>query len=231
MAVSAASAYGACREEFLLEYARVVTDRGLDANDSHGHSLAQHGNTAVALAAYHGYVRLLGYLLDVGSSLDSNGMYGNAVEAAVRNGQHEALELLLRTRPDDVALLFANDRFSLILRRAIYKDDVESVRILIKKGPCKPTMSDRHMMSMRNLGKDRTHVWPVLQQLYPTLHNVVGWTKPLHWSFPTADRQALNLLWHTVGCCGNVFPGEVWLLVFSFTGRGWFKRDDSETNL
>lgn len=217
IAISAASTYGACGEAKLLEYAHAITDRGLDANDSHEYF----GNTATTLAAYHGYVRLLEYLLDLGSSLDSNGIYGNALEAAVRNGQHAALELLLQKRPNDIAILFANDRFSFALSIAIRARDTKSVRILTTNGPCKPTMSDRDVKI--SFGKDRTRRFPMLRDLYPNLQSVVSWSKPLHWSFPTSDRHALNLLWYTAGCKGEVFPREVWLLIFSFTGRGWFK--------
>mmetsp|Transcript_6110 Transcript_6110/g.17170 ORF Transcript_6110/g.17170 Transcript_6110/m.17170 type:complete len:327 (-) Transcript_6110:114-1094(-) len=246
MAISAASAYGASREDLLLEYARAVTSRGLAANDSHEHSMAQHGNTAVALAAYHGYVQLLDYLLGLGSSLDSHGMYGNAIEAALRNGQHAAQELLLRERPSDAASFFAKDGFSLALRRAIYKNNVEGVRLLITRGPsllCQPTMCDRHYKSMRDRGRHKTHLWPMLRQLYPNVSSVEHWSPPLHWSFPTADRHAINLLWHHHAMQSGqylkgqqqqqqrqqqpqpVLPKEVRLQIFSFTGRGWFKSD------
>lgn len=226
MAIAAASAYGLSKEDLLLEYARTVADLGLNVNDVH----ESQGNSAVVLAAYHGYVRLLEHLLDSAEvSLDGHGMYGNAVAAAVRNGQHEALRLILRRRPRDAAQLWASDQFSLELRRAIYKNDAESVRILIctqtTTTTTRPTMSDRHMRSMRRTGRDRTHLHPLLRQLYPDIRNVACWSKALHWSFPTSDRRALNLLWHTAAAPGRVFPPDVWLLVFRFTGRGWFRSD------
>lgn len=233
MSISAASAYGggASKEGLLLEYARAVTDQGLDANDAHAHGPACHGNSAVTLAAYHGYLELLEYLLDEGYSLDSSGMYGNALEAAATNGQHEALSMLMSKRPGDVELLFANDHFSFALGKIFYKNDVDCVRQLVTKGRCKPTMNDRQMKYMKNRRLDRKHLWPVLRQLYPKLSNVASWSKPIHWSFPTSDRRALNVLWHTTAHPGEVFPKEVWLHVFSFTGRGWFKRDACETML
>ena len=216
MAISASSAYGASKEVQLVDYAHVVTERGLNANDIYN------GNSALTLAAYHGYVRLVEYLVDLGSSLDSRGSYGNVVEASLRNGQHEALELLLEKRPDDAAVLFCDDKFSMALRRAICKMNVAGVRLLVNSGRVKPTLNDWDLTMMRKKGHVHRCLVPVLGQLYPHLPNVVSWSKQIHWSFPTNDRQALNLLWYTVGNRGRLFPGEIWLAIFSFIGRGWF---------
>jgi len=219
MAISAASAYGPSKEEKLLEYAQVVTERGLDANDGHN------GNSAIVLACYHNYRRLVDYLLELGCSLDSRGIYGSALEACVRNGQHEALELLFQRRPQDVAALVGNDTCSMTLRRAIYKRDIVSVRILVKNGIVKPTMSDGLVAKMKERGQHVRYLFPVLRLVYPNLQNVASWNKQIHWSFPTSDRHTINLLWYTAGANGRVFPTEIWLYIFSFVGRGWFARE------
>jgi len=217
MAISAASAYGASKEDLLLEYAHVVTERGLDANDCHN------GNSAIVLAAYHGYVELLEYLLDLGCLLDSHGSYGNAVEACVRNGQHAALELVLQRRPEEASAFFRHDLFSIRLRRAILKRDVDSVRILTcTSGIVKPTLSDSDLLYMKRRGNNKRYLYPILKQLYPSLKGVANWNKQIHWSFPTSDRQALNTLWYTE----RVFPSEIWIHIFSFIGRGWFAKSE-----
>lgn len=221
MAISAASAYGVVsKQNVLLEYAHAIAERGLDINDKHN------GNTALVLACYHGYHELALYLVELGASLDSHGSYGNAVEASVRNGQHQVLMMLLELRPRDVSALFRNDAFSTPLWRLIFKKDVESLCILTTtQGIIKPTMNNEVMDRMKCWGEDKRYLHPVLQQLYPFMPNVASWNKEIHWSFPTSDRQTLNLLWYSAGVMNKVFPTEIWLLIFSFTGRGWFAKE------
>jgi hypothetical protein len=100
-----------------------------------------------------------------------------------------------------------------------------SVRILTSTGAIKPTMNDARMTQMLRNGRDVRCLFPILRELYPTLFNVASWNKKIHWSFPTSDRHAINLLWHSEGTRGRVFPGEIWLHIFSFVGRGWFARE------
>lgn len=216
MATCASSSYGASKEDLLLEYTHVVSERGLAANDSHN------GNSAVVLAAYHGYVQLLGYLLDLECSLDSHGSYGNVIQACVRNSQHSSLELVLQKRPEDASALFRNDSFSVSLHHAIFKHDIGIVRILTcTSGIVKPTMSDAGMLYMKERGQDKRYLYPILEELYPSLDNVASWHKEIHWSFPTSDRHALNTLSRTDGLL-RLVPLEIWLHIFSFIGRGWF---------
>ena len=216
-AISAASAYGASKEDLLLMYAQAVVERRLDPNDS-----CNRENSALVLACYHGYHKLAEYLLDLECSLESEGMYGNAVEASVQNGQHGALGLLMEKRPLDVAALFSSDGCSRVLRRAVRRRDIQSIRILTSTRFIKPTFSDYTMHVMRRRGQEKHHLWPMLQELYPNLPNVACWNRQIHWSFPTSDRYAINLLWYSVGADGRLFPSEIWLHIFSFVGRGWF---------
>lgn len=221
MAVSATSAHDTVsKRNKVLEYAHAVTDRGLDANDKHK------GDSALALACYYGYYELAEYLLQIGSSLESCGRFRNAVEASVRNSQRQVLALLLERRPQEVSTLFRRDAFSTTFRSLILKKDVESVRLLVSvRGIIKPTMSDETMAHMKQYGRENHSLLPTLQQLYPSLPNVASWTKKIHWSFPTSDRETLNLLWYMAGVKNAVFPSEIWLLVFSYVGRGWFVKE------
>lgn len=216
-AISAASAYGACKEDLLLEYAHMVVERRLDPNDT-----CNRENSAVVLACYHGYLKLAKYLLDFGCSLESEGMYGNAIEASVQNGQHRALGLLMEKRPQHVAGLFLSDAFSGVLRQALSRRDVQSFRILTSVRFVKPTFSDYCINVMRRRGQEKRLLWPILQELYPNLPNVAAWNKQIHWSFPRSDRYAINLIWYSVGADGRMFPREICLHIFSFVGRGWF---------
>ena len=216
-AISAASAYGASKEDLLLAYAHVVVERRLDPNDT-----CTRENSALVLACYHGYHKLAEYLLDLGCSLESEGMYGNAIEASVQNGQHKVLELLMEKRRHDAAALFSSDGCSWVLRQAVRRRDIQSVRILSSKRFIKPTFSDISMNVMRRRGQEKRHLWPMLRELYPNLPNVTGWNKQIHWSFPTSDRYAINLLWYSVGADGRMLPSEIWVYILSFVGRGWF---------
>ena len=90
MAISAAHAYGASKEDALTAYCEAVIARGLDPNDEH------HGTSAVVQASYCGYCKVVEALLLAGCSADGRGPHGHAVMAAVRNGQHHTLALLLR---------------------------------------------------------------------------------------------------------------------------------------
>jgi hypothetical protein len=104
------------------------------------------GNSALVLAAYYGYVRLFDRLFQLGSSIESRGIYGNAVEASVRNSRHEALQLILVEQcPQDVAFVLCKGPVFPWLQCAICKRNVESVRILISTVFVKPTTSDYHM--------------------------------------------------------------------------------------
>lgn len=218
VAIAASSAYGSSKEDELCMYVQAVIQRGLDANDTH------HDNSAVALAAYHGYVAVLRVLLATGCSLESHGEYGNAVMAAVRNVQHGALELLLQ---QPTAFTFANAVLvyypsgESVLERAIINRDVVSVRLLVR---CGVLLSNRDFVRLCASKLEKTRFEPLLRELHPGLPSVVYWSAELHWSFPAADREALALLWHALHrhSAYDLLPGELWLRVFGFVKRGWW---------
>ena len=128
MALSASSCYGTCKEDALLAYVRAAISCGLNANDTHQR------NPSVVLAAYHGFPRVLRALLDAGCPLEGHGEYGNAIMAAVRNGQPESLALVL-AHPTAKTLLAQQSRpADSVLFLAVEKRDVTSVRMLRDAG-------------------------------------------------------------------------------------------------
>ena len=73
-------------------------------------------DTAVTLAAYHGFTRVLQLLLSVESCpiTNPNGLLhthgADAMEAAVRNGQHHALQVLFQERPEECKRLLRSPK-------------------------------------------------------------------------------------------------------------------------
>ena len=218
VAIAAASAYGASKEAELCAYLRAVLQRGLDANDTH------HDNTTLALAAYHGYLPVLEVLLAAGYSLESRGKYGNAVMAAVKNGQLSALELLLQ-RPDATVVASTAPaqypRGESVLHRAIVNRDVESTRLLLRAGA---RLSNEDYARLCTCRLEQSRLEPLLHRLHPSVPSVARWSAQTHWSFATTDRESLALLWFAVRrpTARNLLPEELWLRVFSFIERGWW---------
>jgi len=217
MAIAASSAYGSSRESELLSYVQAVVARGLHANDAHQR------NPSVVLAAYHGYHRVLRALLDEGCHLDGVGEYGHAVLAAVRNGQHESLEIVLQARPaagPSATALLASCRRACnsVLFLAIERRDVASLGLLRDAGV---RLSDYDLVCLNLKRFERSRFEPMLQALHPGSASVVRWSKELHWSFPATDRAVMNLIWHTLRRV-DLLPDVLWLLVLSFVERGWW---------
>ena len=223
----AASASGTARKEKeadLVDYGRAVLDRGLPANDEHRR------NSAVELAAYHGLTNILTLLLDSGCPLKKPVYKKHAIHAALRNGQHAALELILSKRTSEARQLIL-DEGSVETRSGLYlssimetirKGDVVGAQLLLSYGCA--SLSD---LDAKCIFLDQRRVQKLeklLRALYPAMTNVLHWRGKLHWSFPRTDRETLNWLWHAVTRSPNaeMLPTEMWLRVFSFCGRGWF---------
>lgn len=229
MAVSAAAAYGAGKDGALRAYAEAIVARGLDPNDSHNDS------SAVVYAAYCGFTGTLSALLAAGCALDGRGPHGHAVMAAVKNGQHAALALMLKDSAAARALVAAPpaQRTSLYrtvspLQIAIERRDEASVRLLKGGGAM---LSDFDLVCLSVKQHERTRFEPLLRTLYPAAADVRRWSAALHWSFPERDRQVLSLLWHGLvlragdgggGGGRATLPAELWRHVFSFVERGWW---------
>lgn len=224
MAISASSAYGRRQQEkWLLDYARAVMGRGIDPNDND-----DGGKSALGLAAYHGYTELLALLLTSGCSVTTGFFHPRSsvhpLSLAVKNGQHESIRLLFQERPNDIRSLLQKDvtggtgLFLSSLGVALTRGDHEAVRLLRELGGAQ--CSDVDICA----NEGRRKMLNTLQRFYPDTTNILQWSQPLHWSFPTTDRHMLNWLWYT---CHrqqdpNSLPSEVWLRVFGFIGRGWW---------
>lgn len=210
------------QERSLLDYAGALTARGIPLNDY------DNGQSAVALAAYHGYPKLLVLLLRAGySAVDGS---PNSLESAVSNCQYECTDLLLEHRQEEIRTFLQNDAMvprvpgidkCSLLWKLVARMDVRAVRVLRDRGNA--------MVSTWDLipGKSAlANLELLLRELYSDDANVLSWNKRLHWSFPTADRSVINWIWHHVaqrqsrdGCLP---PPEIWLHILSFIGRGWW---------
>lgn len=211
------------KEADLVDYARAVLDRGLPANDEHRR------NSAVELAAYNGLTNILTLLLDSGCLLKQRMYKKHAIHAALRNGQHAALEVMLSKRTSEARKITLEEgsfetRSGLYLSsimETIRKGDVVGAQLLLSYGCASVSDLDAKciLLNRREQKFER-----LLKALYPGMRNVLHWRGELHWSFPRTDRETLNWLWHvfTRPPHAEILPAEMWLRVFSFCGRGWF---------
>ena len=215
MAISASSAYGASKEASLLQYVNVVKACNLNPNDEH------FGNTAVVLAAYHGYLQLLHSLLEHSCSLEGTGEYGHAIMAAVRNGQHESLRLLLQQPTASAVLAKPCRAAESVLCLAFERRDGASVRMLRDAGLM---LRDNELVRLAVHRSEVLRLEPIVRQLHPEIHDVTRWSNAIHWSFPATDRTMLSLLWHSFRRPGapDLLPDVLWLHIFSFVRRGWW---------
>jgi hypothetical protein len=199
------------KERDVIDYINKAADLGLNLNDD------VNGESSVELASYHGMHDVLILLLDLGCPLKKERCRSNAVVAAVRNGQHTALDIILSKRKADASKViqdavpeyFDTGYYFSPLMLAIKKCDATSVQLLISYGLA--------LMSDYDFARTRKNIDTVLRDSYAAMSNVSHWCGKLHWSFPTTDRETLNWLWHT-----GLLPGEIWRRVFSYISRGWF---------
>lgn len=217
------------KEHDLREYITTAMQCDLNVNDEHN------GDNSVTLAAYHGFSETLIQLLDdAGCPLKKSSSQRNPIFAAIRNGQHESLEIILSKRtPESIHIVNEEEAISqrtgwcfVSLQEVIMKEDVVSAQLLRSFGCI--TMGDRLIKFLYKPVNARLRNYKklerLLQKMHPTISNVKNWSKDLHWSFPTTDRETLNWLWHILQCPNNseIIPSEMWLRVFSYFGRGWF---------
>lgn len=229
---SAASVSGRARvqkELDLREYINLAIDTDLNVNDDHN------GMCAVSLAAYHGLTGALIQLLDdAGCSLQKNSGQDNPVFSAIRNGKHDALEIILSKKTAEAIRIISEEEiiaerkgiYHVSLQEVIMKVDVLSAQLLLSYKCI--FMSDRIIRNLYKPLNARLRYWMKLEKLlrnmYPDRFNVKHWCKELHWSFPATDRETMNWLWHVLHHPSNheILPSEAWLRVFSYFGRGWF---------
>eukprot|EP00563_Minutocellus_polymorphus_P020360 CAMPEP_0197727126 /NCGR_PEP_ID=MMETSP1434-20131217/18558_1 /TAXON_ID=265543 /ORGANISM="Minutocellus polymorphus, Strain CCMP3303" /LENGTH=255 /DNA_ID=CAMNT_0043313235 /DNA_START=313 /DNA_END=1080 /DNA_ORIENTATION=- len=227
MAISSAASAGggASREGELVSYVNAAIECDLSIDD------VFNSDSAISLAAYHGFARVLEILFDGGHALMNNDSAGrSAVFAAVRNGQHRCLEIILSRRTKEARLIVEEEKFGYeqrgfhfsCLLEAITKGDVASVQLLLSAGAAQ--MSDIDCKWIHGKSNTRNRFQIVLQSVYPCISNVMHWRGELHWSFPTTDRETLNVLWNSLHrpSSPELLPDEMWMRVLSFVGRGWF---------
>jgi hypothetical protein len=211
-AIAASTAYKPKdkQERLLVDYTNAIVSRKIDPND-----LNQFGRSAVACAAYHGYTIVLRILLDAGCSATTG--HPHALYAATENSQHECMELLLDERKQEMVPILREEQrrklyqnFSNTLDTAFCSRDVAAVQLLRDKGEARLPDVYRHRKSF----------FDVLEALHPHC-NVLAWSKPLHWSFPTGDRRMINWIWYLIQPSSQ-FPQDVWINILGFLGRGWW---------
>lgn len=227
-AIDASSAYTpkSRQERALVAYTQALVSRGIHPNDQ-----TRFGRSAVAGAAYYGYTQLLELLLNQGNCSVSKG-HPHALLAAVSNGQHESMRIMLRYRKEELLPILKQEEWNYsrktfvrgtksdnTLRTALQHNDATALRLLRECANIQ--VSDRcFWLNLRKLPE-------LVQTIYPNT-NVYAWSKSLHWTFPMGDRHNLNWMrYHVVP--HSTFPLEVWMHVFAFIGRGWWA-DSSRTD-
>ena len=228
MAISSAASggSGASREGDLVSYVNAAIECDLNIDD------VFNSDSALALASYYGYTRVLEILLDRGHALKNKEASAgrSALFAAVKNGQHKCVEMILRRRVKEARAIIEEEKFGYeqrgfhfsTLLEAITKGDAVSVELLLSAGVA--NMSDIDCKWIYGKQNTRKRFQVVLQRIYPCLPSVMHWRGDLHWSFPTTDRETLNWLWHALHrpSSPELLPDEIWKRVLSFVGRGWF---------
>lgn len=191
MAIRASTAYSPKNKQdrALVRYAKALIARGIDPNDCDSTGCSK---SAVQWAAYFGYLELLKVLLQAGCSIMAGGTH--ALQVAASNGQHEGVRLLLELRGEQCIELLQTEarqeervgfRLSTFYR-TLQRKDVRMVCML--RDEAKAKISGRDLFCHREVAR-----WELLlQDVYPEGTNVLSWSKQLHWSFPTADRQMIN---------------------------------------
>ncbi|CAB9508215.1 expressed unknown protein [Seminavis robusta] len=240
MAISASTAYTPKekQERLLMDYTRALVGRNVDPNDIFSCVDSSH-RSAVACAAYHGYPKLLKLLLVDGNCSVTLGT-PHALMAALDNGQHECMTILLEHRKEEFQKILYKEELAhcgggdkhveakfLIentLEKALIRRDVTAVQILRDQGN---VMISDYCFIRRRSNKNKI-LQNLLQAMYGPDENVMAWSKWLHWSFPTTDRRMINYLWHLIAPNSD-FPKEVWLNLLSFMGRGWWMESSSIT--
>jgi len=85
-------------EPRLLELVQMFLARGVHVDPRSG---SESGSTALYLACFHGYDRVVQLLLDNGADLNAKGLpYGNALRAASSGGHHRIVKVLLEAGAD-----------------------------------------------------------------------------------------------------------------------------------
>ncbi|KAL9180939.1 hypothetical protein ACHAXT_009744 [Thalassiosira profunda] len=198
------------KERELLAYVRTAKDCSLPLNDDYD------GKSAVELAAYHGLKDVLAFLLDEGCPLKKTGR-SHAVHAAVRNGQHAALDVILTERKAEARRVLREEVTAdgaartgncSTLWETIVKSDDSSAWMLLTAGCLRMSDIDAKMIFSNPKLRRHLQLRKLLKLLYPSIPNVMHWRGELHWSFPTTDRQTMNWLWHAVHRQSNAFPDE-----------------------
>lgn len=212
------------KEAELIEYINVAKDKHLNINDKFD------GESTMEWAAKTGLLNILSLLLDDGYPLrqeDTNNSCSNAINAAVGACDHEALSLILSRRTVEAQRVIreeAQHRFTCSFFRTVQNCDTESMKLLLTYGCA--TMSDMDANSIfvwsNNHRKYTSNIKVMLSQIYPSIPNVIHWSRELHWTFPKTDRECINWLWHArqqQSCSGIVLTDDLWTRIFSFLGR------------
>ena len=146
-------------------------------------------------------------MLELGSPLKKDTSKRNALYAAVRNGQHNSLEIILSKRRSEARMVVEEEpyvaertgHYVSTLSEAILKGDITSMDLLLSH-EC-AWMSDLDAKAIfydTKRFKRHKKLESLLKNLYPTIPKVMFWQKELHWSFPKTDRDTLNWLWHAI---------------------------------
>ncbi|CAB9508216.1 expressed unknown protein [Seminavis robusta] len=219
----------ATQDILLCQYASALITRRVDLNDNGANNDGDWGpfKSDVAAAAAYGYPKLLKLLLVDANCFITLGS-PRAFIRAVAKRRYECITILLEHRKEELQNILHEEELAYAFDASIYgqrkpagnalqtavaRRDVIAVQILRDKGNAR--------ISDYCYWKNDEKLPDILAKLYEPHQNILAWSKHLHWSFPTTDRQMINYLWNGIAPKSQ-FPKEVWLIILSFVKRGWW---------
>lgn len=210
----------------LLKYVRAALAHGFDPDAASIESSAAASSPPLVTSAAYGFAGSCAELLRAGASADSVNLDGDtAAHAAIEHPQ--VMGLLLRAEP---RLVHVENKWGLSpFVRALIANPLKPVHRQSALLMAPHTMlSDMDLLIVRR--RRRGHLLEDLAQLsaqragwglLPT--SARFWHEAWHWSFPTTDRDVLELLLSASHRGEIDLDRELVVHIFGFIERGWFR--------
>jgi hypothetical protein len=213
----------------LLAFVELALQRGFSPDASCPQIMAwEISSPPLVTAAAYGYDAVCALLLRGGASPEARNSDGDTALHAV---EHPHVLRLLLGAPGFRALVGAQNNWSLTplvsaLTASPFKaKHLEAAHLLASTSACEISDRDHFVLGARRRV-------PRLAQLAHELAQQSGrsklpagalsWHTAWHWSFPTSDREAINVLCAHARRGASGLPLELWEAILGCIQRGWF---------